>query len=295
MVPNPRYHARVSEQKKWLLQHLPFYARWHRFLLFWPAADGLMPSLEVDPEWPHPERSVNAVNDVMREIFTQYMAAQIGDDAELLAKVVPAYPPFGKRMLQDNGTWLTTLKRDNVELVTAPIVEITPSGLRCAGAEYEVDVLVFATGFQANRFLWPMDIVGRDGDTLRQRWGEEPRAYLGITVPGFPNLFCLYGPGTNLAHGGSIIFHSECQVRYVMGCLVALLGGGHAAMDCRREVHDAYAARFDQRHAKMVWSHPGMNSWYKNAGGRVLTTSPWRLVDYWRWTREPVMADFVLS
>lgn len=295
MVPNARYHAHVSEAKQWLLRHVPYYARWYRFLLFFPGSDGLMPSLVVDPEWPHPERSVNAMNDFMREYFTQYMAQQIGDDAALLAKVVPTYPPFGKRMLQDNGTWLATLKRDNVDLVTDPIAEITPRGVRCAdGTEYAVDVIVFATGFHANRFLWPMEIVGRAGATLRERWGEEPRAYLGITVPGFPNLFCLYGPGTNLAHAGSIIFHSECQVRYVMGCLVALLRGGFEAMDCRQDVHDAYAGRFDARHATMVWSHPGMNSWYKNAHGRVLTTSPWRLVDYWGWTKAPALEDYEL-
>jgi 4-hydroxyacetophenone monooxygenase len=295
MTPNPRYHKRVSEEKKWLLRKVPCYARWYRFLLFWPASDGLMPSLVVDPEWPHPERSVNAANDAMREFFTQNMAQQIGDDPELLAKVVPRYPPFVKRMLQDDGTWLATLKRNNVDLVTAPIAAITPQGVRCDnGVEYPLDVIVYATGFHANRFLWPMEIAGRGGITLRERWGEEPRAYLGITVPGFPNLFCLYGPGTNLAHAGSIIFHSECQVRYVMGCLAALLGGGFAAMDCRPDVHDAYAARFDARHRTMVWSHPGTTSWYKNPHGRVLTTSPWRLVDYWQWTKAPALTDYEL-
>jgi 4-hydroxyacetophenone monooxygenase len=295
MVPNPRYHARVSEAKKWLLRHVPYYARWYRFLLFWPGSDGLLPALIVDPEWPHPERSVNAANDGMRELFTQYLAQQIGDDGELLAKVVPKYPPFGKRMLQDNGTWLAALKRDNVDLVTDPIAEITPHGVRCAdGAEHAADVIVYATGFHANRFLWPMEIVGRNGITLREVWGEEPRAYLGITVPRFPNLFCLYGPGTNLAHAGSIIFHSECQVRYVMGCLAALLGNGFSSMDCRQETQDAYAARFDARHAQLVWSHPGVNSWYKNAHGRVLTTSPWRLVDYWAWTSRPALEDYEL-
>jgi 4-hydroxyacetophenone monooxygenase len=295
MVPNPRYHARVGEAKKWLLRHVPYYARWYRFLLFWPGSDGLMPTLVVDPEWPHPERSVNAMNEAMREYFTQYMAGQIGDDPELIAKVVPTYPPFGKRMLQDNGTWLATLQRDNVDLVTEPIAAITPAGVRCAdGSEYAVDAIVFATGFHANRYLWPMEIVGRDGVTLRERWGEEPRAYLGITVPDFPNLFCLYGPGTNLAHGGSIIFHSECQVRYVMGCLAALLRGGFAAMDCRQDVHEAFARRFDDRHATMVWSHPGMSSWYKNAHGKVTIVSPWRLVDYWKWTKEPALEDYEL-
>ena len=295
MSPNPRYHQRVSDAKKWLLRHVPYYARWYRFLLFWPASDGLLPALVVDPEWPHPERSVNAANEMMREFFTQHMAAQIGDHPELLAKVVPRYPPFGKRMLTDNGTWLKTLTRDNVDLVTEPIAAISPHGVRCAnGVEHPVDVIVFATGFHANRFLWPMEIVGRNGDTLRDRWGDEPRAYLGITVPGFPNLFCLYGPGTNLAHAGSIIFHSECQVRYVMGCLAALIGGGFTSMDCRAEAHDAYAARFDARHQMLVWSHPGVNSWYKNAHGRVLTTSPWRLVDYWGWTKAPELADYDL-
>lgn len=295
MSPNPRYHSAVSDEKRWLLEHLPFYGRWYRFLLFWPGSDGLMPSLVIDPAWPHQDRSVNELNEMTRIYFTDYMKQQVGDDPELLAKVLPTYPPFGKRMLQDNGTWLSTLKRDHVELVTDGIREITPRGVRTDdGLEREVDVIVFATGFHANRFLWPMEITGRDGVTLRERWGEEPQAYLGITVPGFPNLFCLYGPGTNLAHAGSIIFHSECQVRYVMGCLAALLRGGHTTMDVKHSVHDAYQERFDARHRQLVFSHPGTTSWYKNAAGKVTTTSPWRLVDYWGWTRTPDLDDYEL-
>ena len=295
MSPNPRYHAKVSAEKTWLLQHVPFYGRWYRFLLFWPGSDGLMPSLVVDPKWPHQERSVNELNDLTRVYFTDYMKQQVGDDPGLLAKVVPTYPPFGKRMLQDNGTWLSTLKRQNVELVTDGIREITPRGVRTAdGVEREIDAIVFATGFHANRFLWPMEIRGRGGVSLRERWGDDPQAYLGITVPDFPNLFCLYGPGTNLAHAGSIIFHSECQVRYVLGCLAALLREGRAAMDVKRAVHDAYYERFEARHRELVFSHPGTTSWYKNAAGKVTTTSPWRLVDYWGWTKAPNLDDYEL-
>ncbi len=132
MVRNPLYHARVSEQKKWLLAHVPAYARWFRFLLFWPMSDGLLPSLVVDPEFPHPERAVNELNDMMRAMFTQVMADTIGDDADLLAKVTPTYPPFIKRMLQDDGRWLGALKRKNVELVTDGITEIRRDGIRCA-------------------------------------------------------------------------------------------------------------------------------------------------------------------
>jgi 4-hydroxyacetophenone monooxygenase len=247
----------------------------------------------VDPSWPHPERSVNALNEAQRRLFTAYLEQQVGDRPDLLAKVIPSYPPFGKRMLQDNGSWLGALKRENVELVTAGIREITRAAvLDEAGRRHPVDVIVFATGFHANRFLWPMEIKGRDGVRLRERWGEEPRAYLGITVPRFPNLFCLYGPATNLAHAGSIIFHSECQVRYVMGCLKALIENGKHALECREEVHDTFNAKLDETLSKLVWSHPGVNSWYKNSRGRVTTTSPWRLVDYWRWTREPDLRDY---
>lgn len=293
MFPNPGYHAAVSEEKKWLLAHLPYYARWYRFLIFWPGSDGLLPTLQIDPDWPHPERSVNAMNEQTRIFFTENMRQQIGDDPELLEKVVPGYPPFGKRMLQDDGSWLRTLAREDVDLVVDGIERIERDAIVTAdGSRHPVDVIVFATGFHANRFLWPIEVTGRDGVKLAERWGDDPRAYLGITVPDFPNLFCLYGPNTNLAHAGSIIFHSECQVRYVMGCIEGLLARGARTLDCRPEVHDAFNARLDEALAKTVWSHPGMSSWYKNAHGRVTTTSPWRLLDYWRWTREPDFDDY---
>ncbi|HEY5153295.1 MAG TPA: NAD(P)-binding protein, partial [Acidimicrobiales bacterium] len=257
MFPNPHYHDRVGAGVRWALRHLPYYGRWYRFLLFWPACDGGLPAMTVDPDWPHPERAVSAINDAAREYFTQYMTDQVGDDPELVAKVIPDYVCLGKRTLQDNGSWLGALTRDNVDLVTDPIAEIRADRLVGAdGREYPVDVIVYATGFYANRYLWPMEITGRDGVVLSEQWGDEPTAYLGITVPNFPNLFCLYGPGTNLAHGGSLIFHSECQMRYVMGCLAAMLTTGHSTIECRREVHDAYNERLQDALDHMVWSHP---------------------------------------
>ena len=110
-------------------------------------------------------------------------------------------------------------------------------------------------------------------------------------MPGFPNLYCLYGPGTNLAHAGSIIFHSECQVRYVLGCLRQSIEHG-APLECRADAYQAYTGRLRAALARMVWSHRGVHNWYQNARGVVVTTSPWRLVDYWRWTREPDLADY---
>jgi 4-hydroxyacetophenone monooxygenase len=296
MFPNPNYHEPVGPGVQWALRHLPFYGRWYRFLLFWPGCDGGLAAARVDPEWPHQDRAVSATNDVTRELFTAWISEQVGDDPELLAKVIPDYPATGKRTLQDNGSWLRALKRSNVELVREGIDHIDERGIVTAGgARVDVDIIVFATGFQANRFLWPMRIVGRNGIELASQWGDEPSAYLGITVPNFPNLFCMYGPGTNLAHGGSLIFHSECQIRYITGCIKALVEGDHESMEPRVDVHEEYYARTQRELDGLVWSHPSItHSWFKNGEGRIHVLSPWRLVDYWSWTREPELTDFVI-
>jgi len=297
MFPNPNYHEHVGPGVRWALRHLPFYGRWYRFLLFWPGCDGGLAAARVDPDWPHQDRAVSAVNDMTREIFTAWISEQVGNDRELLAKVIPDYPATGKRTLQDNGSWLRALTRPNVELVREAIDHIDADGVVTRdGRRYDVDLIVYATGFRANRFLWPMEITGRDGVELARQWGDEPSAYLGITVPKFPNLFCMYGPGTNLAHGGSLIFHSECQIRYIVGCIKALLEGDHRAMEPRPEVHEAYYERTQTELEGLVWSHPSIrHSWFKNPEGRIHVLSPWRLVDYWTWTREPRLADFAIS
>jgi 4-hydroxyacetophenone monooxygenase len=291
---NPDYFRPVSEGKKWLLRHVPFYAAWYRFRLFFLNADGVHEALQIDPSWPHPRRAINARNDRIRHTLTEYINAELGERTDLRAAAVPDYPPFAKRMLLDND-WFRTLTRDNVELVTERIAAVSERGLRTeSGAHHDLDAIVFATGFQANRFLWPMTITGRRG-SLHELWGDDPRAHLGITVPGFPNLFCLYGPNTNLAHGGSIIFHSECQMHYILGCLNLLAARGHDAMECKQSAHDAYNARVDAAHERMVWSHPHVTNWYRNSAGRVTTNSPFRLVDYWAMTRAPDPADFEFS
>jgi len=106
-------------------------------------------------------------------------------------------------------------------------------------------------------------------------------------------LFCTYGPGTNLAYGGSLIFHSECQVRYITSCIKALIESGKKKMEPRQEVHYEYYRRTQAELETMVWSHPAIeHSWYKNAEGQIHILSPWRLVDYWAWTREADLDDF---
>ena len=200
MFPNPNYHEKVGPGVQWALRHLPFYGRWYRFLLFWPGCDKGLDAARVDPDYPDQQKAVSEINEITRIMFTEWITSQVGDDPELLAKVVPDYPATGKRTLQDNGSWLHTLTRDNVELVRTGIDHIEPDAVVTDdGERYPADVIVYATGFQATKVLWPMTIRGRDGEVLSERWGERPTAYLGITVPGYPNFFCMYGPGTNLA------------------------------------------------------------------------------------------------
>lgn len=297
MFPNPNYHEQVGPGVAWAVNHLPYYGRWYRFLIFWPACDGGMPAMTIDPDYPDPANGISEINDLAKEMFVGWMREQVGDDEELLAKVVPDYVCLGKRTLQDNGSWLTALTRSNVDLVTEGIERIGPNGIRTAdGTLHEVDVIVWATGFHANRYLWPMEIVGRDGTVLSEQWGIRPTALYGITVPNFPNLFCVYGPGTNLASGGSLIFHSECQVRYVMGLLAELVGGEARSIEVRQDAHDDYNRRLQERMGEMVWSHPSIkSSWYRNEEGEIYILSPWRLVDYWAWTKEPDLRDYVVS
>ena len=297
MFPNPHYHDAVGEGVAWAMRHLPYYGRWYRLLIFWPACDGGLPAMKVDPEWPHQDRAVSAINDAARDFFTQWMVEQVGADAELAEKIVPDYVCLGKRTLQDNGSWLGALTRPNVDLITNPIDRIVPDGVVTVdGTLHEFDVIIYATGFHANRYLWPMEIIGRDGVVLGEQWGDEPTAYLGITIPNFPNLFCVYGPGTNLAHGGSLFFHSECQVRYIMECLEMLLVSEKRSIECTTLAHDEYNDRLQAELETMIWSHPSIrNSWYRNNSGRIYILSPWRLVDYWSWTRQPDADAFTLA
>jgi 4-hydroxyacetophenone monooxygenase len=294
MFENPSYHDQVGDGKKWCLKHIPFYARWLRFLIFWPACDGAWSTLMVDPDWPKQENSINEINDIIRQTFAEYIGNQVGDDEELLAKVIPEYAPLGKRTLQDNGSWLGALKRDNVELVNEPIQSVNNKGVVSAsGEQYDVDVIVYASGFKANQFLWPMEITGKDGISLNEQWGEDAESYLGITVPNFPNFFCLFGPATNLAFGGSLIQNSECQMRYIMGCLKVLLETGKTTIECKPEVCEDYNTRMRALHANMVWEHSSVKtSFYKNSKGHATLLSPWKILDYWTWTNEPNISEY---
>ena len=292
-IPTRDYHKTVSVEKKWLLKHAPFYAEWYRFSLIWRFSDRLLATIRKDPNWPHPDRSLNKRNDHHREILTKYIHEELGERVDLIEKSVPKYPPYGKRILVDNN-WFKTLCKDNVELVTDRVTKIGKRSIFLSnGEELKADIIIFATGFNASKTLGSVDISVKGEPSLNNVWGDEnPRAYLGMTTPGFPNLFFLYGPNTNLGHGGSMIFISELQVRYVVSLAMKMIERKLSSIECLHKIHDQYNEKLDHEHSELIWTHPGMNSWYKNKSGRIVSIMPWRLVDYWQFTHEPNLTDF---
>ena len=267
--PIPRYHDPIGDGAQWLLEKVPYYAAWFRFTMLWRYGDGLLPTLKKDPNWEHPERSLNRANDRHRIQMTEHMEEELAGRPDLLAKCLPTYPPYGKRILLDNG-WFAAITKPNVELVTDDIVRIDPSGVVTTDGQLrEADIVVLATGFKVSLMTARLNVTGREGRKLTDVWADDnPSAHLGITVPGFPNLFTMQGPNSGLGHSGSAIFQAECQARYIAGCLARMIEDGIDAIDVQQDVHDEYVRRVDAEHEGMIWTHPGMSTYYRNAGAR---------------------------
>ena len=139
-----------------------------------------------------------------------------------------------------------------------------------------------------------METRGKSGKSLEDLWGDDPRAYLGITVPDYPNMFCLYGPNTNIVHGGSIIYQVECQVRYVMSCIFELIQTDIKSIECKNDVNVTYNQEVQKLSENLAWGHPDVDSWYKNSKGRVVNNSPFCLQEYWERTHDPDFENFIL-
>ncbi len=284
--PNRDYYRPVESGLRWALKELPCYAEWHRARMIFGFMDSNWPAVPADPAWQDKERAMSEVNNAMRESLVSYMSDQLGDRQDLMAKCVPDFPVFGKRIVIDNN-WYGTMARQDVTLVDNPILRFTETGIETAdGTQHEFDVVIFATGFNTNRFLWPMEVVGKTGVSLDERWGETPQAYKGMLVPDYPNLFCLYGPNTNIVHGGSIIYNTECQVHYLMQCLTLMLQRGASTIEIPRADTDAYNEEVQRISKDLAWGHPGVESWYKNSDGIVVNNSPFSNLEYWQRTHD---------
>jgi 4-hydroxyacetophenone monooxygenase len=294
--PIPRYHDTIPDGAHWLMTRVPFYAAWFRFSMLWRYGDGLLPHLRKDPDWPHPERSLNRVNERHRQEMVDHIEAELGDRTDLLERCVPTYPPYGKRILLDNG-WYRTLRRPNVALVTDRIERIEADGVRTVDGElHGADVVVLSTGFRMTEMARAIHPVGRDGATLDEVWGDDDAtAHLGITVPRFPNMFLMQGPSTGLGHGGSAIVQAESQARFISDAVVRMIEGDIAAIEPSQDAHDEFVRTVDERHAEMIWTHPGMSTYYRNSHGRVVSVSPFSLLEWWQMTHDIDLDDYVAT
>jgi 4-hydroxyacetophenone monooxygenase len=294
-APFEQFRKEVPDPIRFLFNECPLYRDWYRVRLGWTFNDRIHAALHKDPNWEHPDRSLNAHNDAHRKYFTKYVVDELGDKAdELLPKVLPTYPPFGKRMLMDNG-WYRMLRNPRVELVDDRIERIEGNTVIAEdGKAREADVLVLATGFDVLRLINTYETVGRSGRTLREVWEDDnAQAYLGTVVPDFPNFFMLYGPNLQPGHGGSLIFVVEMQVRYIMDMLSKMAAQGLGAVEVREEVHAAYNENVAAEHENMVWTHPGMSTYYRNDRGRIVINSPYRNVDFFEMTREVKLDEYI--
>ena len=215
---------------------------------------------------------------------------QLRGDRKLWKATTPDYEIGCKRILITSD-WFPTLRRDNVELVTGAIEEVTADGVTGAdGRTHPVDAIIFGTGFRATEFLAPMEVRGRGGLSLADdAWAHGAEAYLGITVAGFPNMFLLYGPNTN--HGtGSAVEMLEMESRYAVEAIGLIASGKADRLELKREAHDAFVREMDERLADSVWV--GCASWYVTDEGRVTNNWPGSQAEYRRRSKTVALSDY---
>ena len=274
----PRGDRPYTDAELWAFRHVPGLARAYRWWLWWLNELLLYPVM----------RRNRFLSRLYAKKSRDYMHEVVADPA-LRRKLEPDYPIGGKRILIADDFY-PALVRPNVAVVDEPIARIVPDGLVTAdGRTHAVDVIVFATGFRTNPFLASMDVEGVGGRRLADDWAEGARAYYGLTVPGFPNFFMLYGPNTNLGHN-SIIFMLECQIAYIMDAIQWIRRDDLKSIELDAAVMAAFNERVQRDLASSAWAAAG-DSWYKDAG-RVTNNWPYSTFEYWRRTRAMVHAEY---
>jgi cation diffusion facilitator CzcD-associated flavoprotein CzcO len=261
--------ARRNKPYPWLfralVEHVPGLQALRRKFIFY-YAESLTLMIR------HP-RTLGLIGRIQSSLF---MRSQLKDPA-LRRKAWPDYT-FGCKRILFSSEYLATLGRPNVELVTDRIERLTPGGIIAAdGTEREVDCVIYATGFRTTEFMFPMEITGRDGVSLREAWAGGPHAHLGVAVPGFPSLFLMYGPNTNTS-GGSIIFYEETQASYVRQALELVREQGAGAIEVRPEVEAASDRELQERFGGTAWL--ACDSWYRDRTGRIVTNWPGYMREY---------------
>lgn len=276
IIPKP--DRPYLDLEKWLFRHLPITERMHRASIYW----------RLEMRFPAFAKR-NFLARLAQWVATRHLHAQIHDPA-LRRLLTPDYPVGCKRILISDD-YYPTLTLPHVQVVPEPIERVDAARVVTAdGTAYPADTIIFATGFRTTEFLAPMEIRGRGGQRLHDAWRDGAEAYLGVAANGFPNLFMLYGPNTNLGHN-SIIFMVECQVGYVRACIEALARQRGAALEVRRDAMERYNREVQARAAETVWA-ADCGSWYKTESGKITNNWPDFTYRYRQRLRRPDLADF---
>lgn len=287
LASTPELRQDIGESERWLLRHLPMYRAYYRFTIFLPRIVGQLDAATVDLQYPPTERAISPASELVRAGLTEYLLTQVGDDEELLDHVVPNHPPAAKRIIRDDGTWIQTLKRDNVTVVKSGVPRVDSTGVWTdTGEHIDADVILFGTGFAASDFLSSVSISGIGGQDLKDMWAGEAGAFMGLTVPGFPNFFMMYGPNTNLVVHGNLVFFMECQAAYLVDSIKFLIENKRSVIDLRPDVYTKYRHKIDEANRLRAWGWSGVSSWYKDASGRSPIMWPLTTKEYWEGTRK---------
>ena len=266
--------------ERWLLTHVPLLQRAYRESIYWRFESRF--SLMRKNSW---------LGRVLQDRFAKQVGKLVSPKLPKEA-IVPDYAPGCRRLLIAND-WYPTLLAPHVRVVCDPIEKVTPHGIvTTIGQEVEVDTIIFGTGFRTTEFLSPVQITGRDGQELREVWADGAFAHLGLSVPGFPNLFMLYGPNTNLGHN-SILFMIEQQVGYIRTLLEEARRVGARAIEPTDEAMAAFQDEIDRATARTVWAGD-CHSWYKTDTGRVTNNWPDYTVRYRSRLRKPDLSEWRL-
>lgn len=281
LFPTEELRRDIGEGERWLLRHLPMYRAYYRFTIFLPRIVGQLDAATVDLQYPPTERAICEEGDLVRKALTASLLEQIGDDDWLLEHVLPDYPPGAKRIIRDDGTWIRTLKRDNVSVVKGGVSRVDSTGIWTdTGEHIDADVILFGTGFAASDFLSSFSVTGSGGQDLHDAWGGNAGAFMGLTAPGFPNFFLMYGPNTGLVVHGNLVFFIECQAAYLVHSIKLLLETRRSAMNLRPEIYAKYQHDMDDANRLRAWGWSGVSSWYKDANGRSPIMWPFTTQDY---------------
>ena len=275
----PKVDREYSPRQKRMYRQIPATQLAARFG-YWAALEAAVPMFTGHPR----------ARGLLQRMSLRHLRRQVPDPL-LRARLTPDYPMGCKRVLISSD-WYPTLTRPNVDLVTDQIREVTAAAIVTEdGGAREVDSIIVGTGFETSSFLFPIKVRGVGGVDLNDAWRDGAEAYLGLTVAGFPNLFIMYGPNTNLG-AGSIIYMLESQSHYVVEALRTLRRVPGAYLDVRPQAQDQFSREVQGRLEGSVWA--GCNSWYRDESGRIVNNWPGFVSEYRRRTRRLDLADYRL-